>query len=62
MSNTPSILMSIKTASQETDLSEATIRKAINEGKLKAIYVGSVLRLRPSDIEEWISTAESKTA
>jgi excisionase family DNA binding protein len=51
----PSILMSIKTAAKETDLSEYTIRKAINENKLKAIKVGSVLRLRPADVEEWVA-------
>ena len=50
----PTILMSIKTAAQETDLSESTIRKAINENKLKVIRVGSMLRLRPVDINEWI--------
>jgi excisionase family DNA binding protein len=57
----PSMLMSIKTASIETDLSEYTIRKAINEGELQAVRIGASIRIRPVELETWIAGIEGKS-
>jgi excisionase family DNA binding protein len=58
MSVTP-ILLSLRHASEATDLSEMTLRRAINKGELKAVKIGTASRLRPADIEAWISKIES---
>lgn len=49
------IAVGIKTAAAMTDLSETTVREAINKQQLPAYRVGRVIRVKVSDIEEWVS-------
>lgn len=50
------IAASVKTAAAMTDLSEATIREAINKQVLPAYRVGRTIRVRVEDLEQWISS------
>lgn len=50
-----SIAVSVKTAAALTDLSETTIRQAIEKKRLPAYRVGRSPRILYSDLEQWIS-------
>lgn len=50
------LAVSIKTASQMTDISETTIRDAINKQQLPAFRVGRSIRVKVADLEQWLST------
>lgn len=50
------LAVSVKTAAALTDLSEATVREAINKQKLPAHRVGRAIRILANDLEEWISS------
>lgn len=49
-----SLAMSVKTVAAQTELSETTIRDAINKQELPAIYVGRMIRVLPADVETWL--------
>lgn len=55
------VLLSVRDVADATHLSEYTIRGFINSGKLKAIRIGTSIRVKPSDLEEWINTHEQVT-
>ncbi|GAB3253309.1 hypothetical protein GCM10027425_33850 [Alteromonas gracilis] len=48
------IAVQVKTAATLTDLSEATIRDAINKGELPAYRVGRAIRILAADLEDWL--------
>lgn len=48
------IAVSVKTAAALTDLSETTIRDAIDRQELPAYRVGRSIRIKVSDLEAWI--------
>lgn len=50
------IAVSVKTAAALTDLSEATIRDAINKQQLPARRVGRSPRIKVADLEAWIDS------
>lgn len=50
------LAVSIKTASQMTDISETTIRDAINKQHLPAFRVGRSIRVKVTDLEQWLTT------
>lgn len=49
------IAVSVKTAASLTDLSEASIREAIDTQRLPAYRVGRAIRIRTADLEDWLS-------
>lgn len=51
-----SLAVSIRNAAQMTDISETTIREAINKQKLPAFRVGRSIRILTSDLEGWLKT------
>lgn len=53
---TVQIAVAIKTAAAMTDLSEHTIREAINKQKLPAYRVGRAIRVKVTDLETWVDT------
>jgi excisionase family DNA binding protein len=53
---TGQIAVAVKTAAALTDLSESTIREAINKQVLPAYRVGRTIRVKVSDLEEWLAT------
>ncbi|MCW2763623.1 MAG: Helix-turn-helix domain [Marmoricola sp.] len=50
------IAVSVRTASQLTEISETTIRDAINKQKLPAYRVGRNIRIKASDLEAWVES------
>jgi len=52
------IAVSIKTAAAKTDLSEDTIRAAINHGVLRAKRSGRAIRIRVDDLKAWFDQLE----
>jgi excisionase family DNA binding protein len=51
-----SVAVSVKTAAQMTELSETTLREAINKQQLPAYRVGRVIRVRVADLEDWVGS------
>jgi excisionase family DNA binding protein len=51
---TEQIAVSVKTAAALTDLSETTIREAIDKQVLPAYRVGRSIRIKVADLEAWI--------
>ena len=52
------MLFSLPEASQVTSLSEATLRRAINNGQLIGVRIGTAVRIRKNDLDNWISSLE----
>lgn len=52
---TSQIAVAIKTAAAMTDLSEYSIRDAINKQQLPAYRVGRAIRIKVADLESWVS-------
>lgn len=50
-----SIALTIRNAATQTDISETTIRTAINKQELPAHRVGRSIRILRRDLEEWLS-------
>lgn len=48
------IAVSVRTAADLTDISETTIRAAINEQKLPAFRVGRSIRIKVADLDAWV--------
>lgn len=48
--------VSVRTAAQLTEISETTIRDAINKQALPAHRVGRSIRILTSDLEQWLRT------
>ena len=48
--------VSVKTAAQRYEVSETTIRDAINKQKLPAFRVGRAIRISLTDLEAWFTT------
>lgn len=48
-----SIALSVRTAAAELEVSETTIREAINKQVLPAYRVGRSIRVARGDLEEW---------
>mgnify|MGYP000970341130 CR=1 FL=1 len=46
--------MTVRQAAEEWQLNPATIRKAIREGYLPAIWAGNGYRVIAADVEAWI--------
>jgi excisionase family DNA binding protein len=53
---TSPIAASVKTAADMTDLSESTIREAINKQELPAYRVGRAIRITTADLEAWLTS------
>lgn len=49
-----SLAVSIRNASQITDISETTLRDAINKQQLPAHRVGRAIRIRVADLDTWL--------
>jgi excisionase family DNA binding protein len=47
-------LLTVKDAAQLLACSEAAIRKWIAQGRLRAVRVGRLVRLRPADLERMV--------
>lgn len=45
--------LSVKSAAAELELSESTIREAVNRQKLPAYRVGRAIRIEKTDLMEW---------
>lgn len=52
----PPIAVSVKTASTLVDVSETTLRDAINRQQLPAYRVGRAIRVKVADLEDWLSS------
>lgn len=52
---TGQIAVAVKTAAAMTDLSESTIREAINKQDLPAYRVGRAVRVLVDDLEQWLA-------
>lgn len=50
------LAVSVKTAAAMTDLSESTIREAIDKQDLPAFRVGRAIRVLVADLEVWLSS------
>lgn len=50
-----SLAVSVKTAAAMTDLSESTIRAAIDDQHLPAYRVGRSIRILAADLEQWLT-------
>jgi excisionase family DNA binding protein len=50
------VAVAVRTASQMTEISETTIRDAISKQKLPAYRVGRSIRIKTSDLEQWIES------
>lgn len=50
------IAVAVKTAAVLTDLSETTIRAAIDSEALPAYRVGRVIRIRTEDLQQWMAS------
>lgn len=53
---TTAIAVAVKTAAAMTDLSETTIREAIATNRLPAYRVGRAIRVKVTDLEDWLSS------
>lgn len=49
------IALSVKSAAALTDLSESTIREAIDKQALPAYRVGRSIRVLMADLEQWLA-------
>lgn len=47
-------LLDLNTVAKMTSLSSKTVRWHVTKGRLRAIRVGTRLRFRPDDVEEWL--------
>lgn len=47
------IAVSVKTAAAMVDVSESTIREAINRGNLPAFRIGRAVRIHVAELEAW---------
>lgn len=52
----------VTTAASEKELSPKTIRRAIARGDLKAIKIGTALRIKRDDLDRWFDSQELPTA
>lgn len=50
-----SLAVSVKTAAAMTDLSESTIRDAIDKQELPAYRVGRAIRVLVDDLKQWLA-------
>ena len=50
----PALAVSVRTAGQMTEISETTIREAINKQSLPAFRVGRTIRIQVTDLQDWI--------
>lgn len=50
----PALSVSVRTAAQMTEISETTIREAINKQSLPAFRVGRTIRIQATDLQGWI--------
>lgn len=50
-----SMAVSIRNAAQITDISETTLRDAINKQELPAHRVGRAIRIRVADLDDWLA-------
>jgi len=50
----PALAVSVRTAAQMTEISETTIREAINKQSLAAFRVGRTIRIQVADLQDWI--------
>lgn len=53
---TDRIAASVKSAAVMTDLSETTIREAIDRQELPAYRVGRAIRIQVADLQAWIAS------
>lgn len=53
---TERIAVSVKSAAAMTDLSETTIREAIDRQELPAYRVGRAIRIQVADLQAWIAS------
>lgn len=53
---TPAIAVAVKTAAAMTDVSESTIREAISKQQLPAYRVGRSIRIKVTDLEDWVAS------
>ena len=51
-------VVSINTAAEMYDISRATLRDAVNAGRLPAKRVGRAIRIRVSDLRDWFDALE----
>lgn len=56
------LAVSIKTAAERVELSQDSIRTAINKQQLPAKRVGRVLRIRVTDLEAWFDGLDDSGA
>lgn len=49
------LAVSVKTASQMTEISDTYIRDAINKQQLPAHRVGRAIRIRVDDLDQWLA-------
>lgn len=47
-------LLTIREAAAEIRMSEGWVKKAIREGRLRALHFGRSVRIRPEDLAEYI--------
>jgi excisionase family DNA binding protein len=52
---TDQLAVSVKTAAAITELSETTIREAIDQERLPAYRVGRAIRVTVADLEQWLA-------
>lgn len=48
------LAVSVRSAAQLTEISETTIREAINKQALPAFRVGRSIRIKVADLESWL--------
>jgi excisionase family DNA binding protein len=56
------ICFSVKTAAQETELSERTIHAAIKEGRLQVMRVGRRVLISPEELEAYLHGKSGKSS
>lgn len=54
--STPSKFLSLAAASEDLELSERTLRRAISAGELPAYKVGKSVRIRRTDLDAWMES------
>ena len=50
------LAVTVRTAAQMTEISETTIRDAINKQQLAAFRVGRQIRIKVADLETWLDS------
>ena len=55
-------LLRLTEVAERLDISMPTVRRLVKDGKIKAIRVGRVLRVRPLDLESYIQNSVNKVA